>query len=147
MFKITFLLLVSMVTLFAQKGDVSIFVLKDGKALLGAKVIIDSNITVTTDKDGFVNVGLTSGKHQAVIDVIEKGQIIAHARHNFIIAPDQNTEVIVSLSEEGKVTNIDSEASADVAKFADVNGTSEISAVLVKVEGVIVSSKDNKPVA
>jgi hypothetical protein len=146
--KIFLLLIVSLTALFAEKGDVSIFILKDGKPLSHVEVMIDQTVKIVTDKDGFAVASLNPGKHQAVIDVTENGQMIAFARHNFIIAPDQNTEVVLTLKSDGTVANIDNEASVDVAKFADANGTASDSiAIKARVEGIIISSKDNKPVA
>lgn len=132
----------------AKEGDVSIFVLQDGKPLSQAHILIDGKVTLQTDKDGFAASNLPSGKHQALIEVKENQKSIAFVRHNFIVAPDQNTEVIITLSKQGKVDNIDNEASSDVSKYVDSNQIQDNGSLIQTIiSGQILSSKDKKPIA
>ena len=143
---VSFITMILSVALHAASGEVSIFVMQDGKPMADAKIIIDDKISLTTDSDGSAFYKLDIGKHQAVIDVQEAGKSIAFARHNFIIAPDQNTEVIITLNQSGAVENIDVEATADAANYADSNGSMDDTNYAKGIlQGLILSGEDNKP--
>ncbi len=136
-----------MVSLWAATGDAAIFILKDGKPLAHVPITIDHNISVKTDKDGSAFVTLSVGKHQAVIDIKEQGKSIAFARHNFIVAPNEETEVIVTLSQSGRVEHVEVDESQEAQKYLHASSLNEKKQALVTLKGHIFSKEHQRPLS
>ncbi|KIM12038.1 MAG: hypothetical protein KU37_04170 [Sulfuricurvum sp. PC08-66] len=131
--------------LLAGMGELTLFIFRDGMPQSGATVLIDDNLTHTTDADGAIYVRLEEGAHRAVINAYEGERLIAHAKQPFAIAAGQNTELIVALTATGEVARIEAETpagavDANVSQVVEANLTSGILA------GVLVNMEDQKPI-
>lgn len=142
-----FLLVLSITFLLAGKGELTLFVFKDGMPLPNSEAIIDGNLSVVTDGDGSLYLELEEGQHQVVINVMENGAIIAHAKQPFVIASDDNTELLVTLTAQGKLEDILTEAPETAIVKEESNTTVEKVLAKGKLTAKLFSSEDNKAVS
>jgi TonB-dependent receptor len=148
--KIVALILLALTLFAAQEGDLSLYLLKDGKPLSSQTIEIyaqseQKNTLVKTlfsDSDGFAHANLTQGKYQLQIVALEGDTPLVFARKNFLIKAGEESQLILALSQNDTLSFEDSEApkleeKKSVQKLVLENGVVTLS---------ILSSEDNKPI-
>ncbi|MDA3946694.1 MAG: TonB-dependent receptor [Helicobacteraceae bacterium] len=158
----TLLLLLSFtISLFAiETGELSFYLIKDGKPLSNQQVIIFEKVTqqtadikgfatrqtaFTTDNDGYVYTVLPVGSFQLQVVAIEEGTPKAFVKKNFVIKEGKESQIIVALKEDNTIAFEDDEAPKVAAE--DLNTTKLIAKEPGSVMLSLVSSEDQKPVA
>jgi len=121
---ILFLLCFSIYAFAINTGELSFFLLKDGKALKNQNVLIfkkANNINTSsesynkhtefkTDNDGYIYAVLPTGKYQLQLVAKEKHLPQAYIRKNFMIKKDNESQIIVSLNKDNSIKFEDDEA-------------------------------------
>ncbi len=124
----TLLLLLSLnIYAFAlSSGELSLYLLKDGRPLANQEVILFKKSTVTTvdaqsghfdkhaefstDEDGYLYSVLPTGVYQLQLVSKDKGKVQAFIRKNFVIKKDRESQIIVSLKSDNTLAFEDDEA-------------------------------------
>lgn len=139
------LLVITLSSLFAQgeNGTLTVLVMKDGKPLKNAEIMIDGGDDLyRTDEDGSVYAVLSEGRHRLELVANDQGEIIAYAKESFLVRGGKNTQVIISLKYNGLVDNVDKESPvADEVVEKSEDKTLAYGDVVIKV----VSSEDKNP--
>ncbi len=148
-------------SLFAiDTGELSFYLMKDGKPMADQKVVIFKKVMqqtagikgfglkqaeFTTDNDGYVYSILPIGNFQIQVIAVENGVPKAFFRKNFMIKKGKESQVIVSLKEDNTLAFEDDEA----PKIAVIENNA--SKADIKANGVLmmtlVSSEDQTPVS
>jgi hypothetical protein len=116
--KIVSLLLFALTLFGAQEGDLSLYLLKDGKPLNKQSVEIylqgdKKNTLVKTlisDSDGFTHASLKEGSYQLQVIAKENNSPLVFARKNFLIKSGEESQIILALKASNKLSFADSEA-------------------------------------
>ena len=131
-------ILVSMLTLnlfAAAAGELSLYILKDGKPLPKQHVVIfqlpkqESNAfqavqsrpegtEFISDEQGYLAVALPEGNYQLQLVAKEHGVAQAYVKKNFAIAASKQTQIILSLRSDNTLQFTDMEAPATVKETA-----------------------------
>jgi len=141
-------LLVSNTLFAAAMGELSLYALKGGKPLQ-SEALIDDTQKFISDKDGYIFVPLSAGKHSVELYSSENGVMQSYMKKFVFITEGKETQLIVSLKSDGSLSLVDEESSiahnadealseGNVTKKALTYGT---------LEGVIRSGADGKVVA
>lgn len=135
----------------STKGDLSFYLLKDGKPLGAQEVIIYSAsdqklqkvTTLISDPDGYAHVTLDEGKYQLQVLAKEKKTPLAFAKKNFFIKANEESQIILALDTKNELAFEDAEAPKAVAK------EKKTKKVLLKgsISLTLRSSEDQKPIA
>jgi len=120
------ILLTLVVSLFAtQSGELSFYLMKDGKPLSNQIVIIfkkdnlanmnhsgnyNKHSELLTDEDGYIFSVLAIGTYQLQVVAKEGNLPQAYVKKNFIISNDEESQIIVSLKSDNTVAFTDDEA-------------------------------------
>lgn len=151
--KIIILLISLMLSLQAvQTGELSFYVMKDGKPLSNQEVIIfqakDTNYVkhseYKTDKDGYVDASLPVGQYQLQLFSKEQNKLQAFVKKNFIIEQDKESQLIVSLKKDNSILFEDEETPGVVAQ--DAIKTSEQKKEDGFIQLNLTSSEDQKSI-
>lgn len=141
-------------------GNLSFFILKDGKAMANQEIIIFKKENVATinrkgsynkhaefrsDSDGYLYVVLPEGNYQIQVVAKEKSVVQAYAKKKFIIQKDKQTQIIMSLKQDDSLAFIDMEAPKAENEDTQIkqkekkleNGFVQLS---------LISSEDKKPI-
>ncbi|MEA3521581.1 MAG: carboxypeptidase-like regulatory domain-containing protein [Campylobacterota bacterium] len=141
-------------------GELSLYLLKDGKALSNQEVVIfkkenlaeigengtfNKHAEFKSDEDGYFQAILPKGFYQLQLVAKENATPIAYMKKNFTINPNKETQVIVSLKEDNTLAFMDIESAKydDSIEKEDENLTSKEKG---KVLLTLISSEDNKPI-
>lgn len=157
------LLLIGFLTasLFAANGELSLYILKDGKPLPEQTVLIyklpeaqpnefqavstlPKAAEFLTDKEGYLTSALPQGKYQLQVVAKEEGIAQAFVKKNFIIAPAKQTQIILALKNDNTLAFADTEAPEEL-KEAVVEDTKKL--VNGTVALTLLSSEDDTPVS
>ncbi len=125
----TLLLLLLSLNIYAfalSSGELSFYLLKDGRPLANQEVILFKKSTVTTvdaqsghfdkhaefstDEDGYLYSVLPTGVYQLQLVSKDKGKVQAFIRKNFVIKKDRESQIIVSLKSDNTLAFEDDEA-------------------------------------
>ena len=157
----TLLLLISfVVSLYAiETGELSFYLLKDGKPMANQEVIIFKKATqqtahitgystkqaeFKTDSDGYIYSILPEGSYQVQVVAKENGKPQAFVKKNFIIKNGKESQLIVSLKKDDTIEFEDAETPKVAAQDTNVSEvTKERGTVLLTLN----SSEDTKPIA
>ena len=147
--------------LFADNGNLALYLFKNGEPLANQKVKIYklpesksgkklSEIkpvkVVYTDADGSLFTKLQIGKYQLQVVVTKQGKPEAFIRKNFIIDSKKESQVILSLKSDNKLQFADVEATKKLeTKQTEQNSKKELKKGSIAI--TLVSSEDGKPVA
>ncbi len=158
--RLLILLLTFSIALFAiETGELSFFVMKDGKPLKDQTIIIfkksnevlidapakyDRHAEFVTDSDGQLFTVLPTGNYQLQVVAKQNGVAQAFVKKNFVVKQGQESQLIVSLKADDSVDFVDEEA-------PKVSGSDEIKIDnKIKAKGFInlqlTSSEDTKPI-
>ena len=148
--KIVALLLFALTLFGAQEGDLSFYLLKDGKPLSKQTVQIyaqeaQKNTLVTSlvsDADGFAHASLPEGKYQLQVLAKDNKTALAFARKNFAIKAGEESQIILALDASNSLAFEDSEA----PKLVDANASDVVQKESGFVTLTLVSTEDAKPV-
>ncbi len=161
--KILLLLLAFSLSLLAiPTGELSLFILKDGKPLPQQKVLI-YKITANqnqvdlyskakfseflSDEDGYINAILPQGKYQLQVLNKENGTPLAFVKKVFYIKAKKESQIIISLKADDSLLFTDSEApTIDNNLSKQITQTQNKKIEYGDVQLNILSSDDNKPV-
>ncbi len=158
----TLLLLITLtISLFAiDTGELSFYLIKDGKPLSNQQVIIFKKVTeqtadikgfatrqaeFMTDNDGYVYTVLPVGAFQLQLVAIEDGTPKAFVKKNFVIKEGKESQIIVALKEDNTIAFEDDEAPKVASE--DLNVTKSEAKEPGSVMLSLLSSEDKKPVA
>jgi hypothetical protein len=148
------------ISLFAADGELSLYVMKDGKPLpkqtvaiykMGPSVNETANIgsvpkaaQFTTDEDGYLDTALPTGSYQLQLIAMDKGVAQAFVKKNFVIVSAKQTQIILSLKTDNTLAFDDMEAPKALGGAAakDQNVSRQTGALAL----TILSSEDGKPV-
>jgi len=142
-------------SLFAQNfGELSLFVLKNGKPLTNHEIELyklDSNTSTKitnknfiTDEDGYLRADLVRGKYKVQVIVKENSMPLAYAKKNVFIEKGRESQIIISLTSTGGMSFSDVEAPE--AKKGVVE-KKELKKELGTLALTLISSEDKKGVA
>jgi len=157
-----FLLLITLFVsgLFAADGELSLYVLKDGKPLPKQQVVLYKLPDVQpnefqaveampkaaefmTDEQGYLSAGLPKGKYQLQLIARENGVAQAFVKKNFVIAPAKQTQIILSLKTNNTLEFADMEA-PELIQDAAAEQTKALEKGSVAL--TLLSSEDDTPV-
>ncbi len=158
----TVLLLITFVTalLAADTGELSFYLMKDGKPLAGQETVIfkkaqqqtadvvgfsTRQASFKTDADGYIFAVLPTGSYQIQVVAKVDGKPTAFVKKNFVIKKDRESQIIVALNENNSVAFEDEEAPKAAA--ADNNASKTLAAKKGTVLLTLTSSEDRKPIA
>ena len=143
-------------TLLAANGELSLYILKDGKPLPKQEVALfhlgddPSEAAATskiadymTDEDGYLYRTLAAGKYQVQVLAREKGIAQAFVKKNFVIVGGKQTQIILSLKQDNSLGFADMEAPAKL-ETASVEQTKNL--VNGTVALTLLSGEDEAPV-
>lgn len=149
------------VSLFAANGELSLYVLKDGKPLPNQNLVIykietpaadefqvPSNLPEAaefqTDNQGYLTTALPEGNYQLQLIAMENGVAQAFVKKNFVIVDSKQSQIILALK------------SNNTLEFADMEAPAGLEAGAVKKEDkakakgavalILLSSEDETPV-
>lgn len=148
--KIVGLVLFALTLLGANEGDLSLFLLKDGKPLGKQSVEIYAQDkqkntlvqTLTSDADGFAHASLAAGKYQLQVLAKEGEMPLAFARKNFLIQAGEESQIILALSKNDALSFTDSEA----PKLQETNTSEQVALESGFVALTLISSEDGKAI-
>lgn len=146
--------------LFAANGEISVIMLKDGKPLPEQQVLIyelpktqpnefqaidqlPKAAEFITDKEGYINSALPSGRYQLQVVAKEDGVAQAFVKKNFIISRAKQTQIILSLSSTNTLEFADIEAPA---QLQDIAPEAQMKLAKGSVALTLLSSEDETPV-
>ncbi|MHC3995327.1 carboxypeptidase-like regulatory domain-containing protein [Thiomicrolovo sp. ZZH C-3] len=158
MMRILFLVTWLTMSLFAAGGELSLYVLKDGKPLPEQQVVIFTLLSEggevkaekfgsawMTDAQGYLDTAMPEGRYRLQLLATDNGTPQAFVKKNFVIVAGKQTQIILSLKTDNTLSFADVEAPADLATeeatkkdVVRVNGT---------VALTLLSSEDEKPIA
>jgi len=152
--KIFISILLFTITLLAQNfGELSLFVLMDGKPLVEQEIALfrlDNNSSIKieksfrTDEDGYLRSDLKEGRYKVIVISKDNNIPVSYTNKNVYIESSKETQLIISLTSTGKTLFSDIEA-PDVKK----KKTTKID--LKKENGdlelTLISSEDKKKIA
>jgi len=149
--KIVSLLLFALTLFGAEGGDLSLYLLKDGKPLAKQSVEVYSVgeakkslvSTIVSDTDGFATTTLAEGEYQLQVVAKEGNAPLVFARKNFLIKNGEESQLILALSKSNALAFEDSEAPEIVE---DVNTTKTEIAQSGSVVLTLLSVEDAKPI-
>ena len=145
--KIVLLVFVALTLFGAQTGDLSFYLLKDGKPLGQQNVEIYQNkeriTTIVSDADGFAHASLPEGQYQLQVLAKDNTAALAFARKNFAIKAGEESQIILALDASNSLAFEDSEA----PKLVDTNASDVAQKESGFVTLTLVSTEDAKPVA
>lgn len=143
-------LLFFIATVYADEtGTLSLIVLKEGEPLPKQEVSIlntatNKSVAALTDEDGYLGKKLPKGKYQIRLFAKKGQKTIAFVRKNVIVEVDKESQVIISLKKDNRLSFVDTEAPTRLAS-TQVRKKSEVSkgSVVLSIE----SSETKKKVA
>jgi len=155
------LLLVNLVIslLAIDTGELSFYLLKDGKPMANQEVVIfkkgmqqTANIEgyatkqaeFKTDSDGYIYSVLPTGSFQIQVIAIENGVAQAYIKKNFIIKKGKESQLIVSLNRDDTLAFEDLEAPK--VESVDTNITQQKHVEIGTIFVILNSSEDQKPI-
>ncbi len=158
----TLLILITFVTalLAADTGELSFYLMKDGKPLAEQETVIfkkaqqqtadvvgfsTRQASFKTDADGYIFAVLPTGSYQIQVVAKVDGKPKAFVKKNFVIKKDKESQIIVALNESNSVAFEDDEAPKAAA--ADNNVSETLAAKKGTVLLTLTSSEDQKPIA
>lgn len=138
--------LVLLTTAFAAEkvGTFSFVLLKNGKPLPHSEVIIDRKASLFTDVDGYLNRTLDEGVHRIQVIGRENGGAIVYAKQSFTVVSGQNTQMILTLTSDNKLSIVDVETPEAGHVAMDEETLKSLPKGLLHLS--IVSSEEKKPV-
>ncbi|MDY0121795.1 MAG: TonB-dependent receptor [Sulfurimonas sp.] len=144
--KIVLLVFVALTLFGAQTGDLSFYLLKDGKPLGQQNVEIYQNkeriTTIVSDADGFAHASLPEGQYQLQVLAKDNTTALAFARKNFAIKAGEESQIILALDASNSLAFEDSEA----PKLVDTNASDVVQKESGFITLTLVSTEDAKPV-
>jgi hypothetical protein len=161
MMRIFFLVTLLTMSLFAATGELSLYILKNGKPLPRQQVVIfklpaapvpeaekqntwAKGVQFMTDEQGYLNTALPEGEYQLQLVAVDKGTPQAFVKKNFVIAEGKQSQVILTLKTDDTLLFSDVEAPEEIrAKAADTAAKLEKGTVAL----TLLSSEDETPVA
>ncbi|MEJ2501199.1 MAG: carboxypeptidase-like regulatory domain-containing protein, partial [Campylobacterales bacterium] len=161
MMRIFFLVTLLTMSLFAATGELSLYILKNGKPLPRQQVVIfklpaspaqeaekqntwAKGAEFMTDEQGYLDTALPEGEYQLQLVAVDKGTPQAFVKKNFVIAEGKQSQVILTLNTDNTLLFSDVEAPAEIrAEAADTAAELENGAVAL----TLLSSEDGTPVA
>ena len=159
MMRILFLVTWLTMSLFAAGGELSLYVLKDGKPLPEQQVVILELLSDTengaaasemfgaewmTDAQGYLTTAMPEGRYQLQLLATDNGTPQAFVKKNFVIASGKQTQIILSLKTDNTLSFADVEAPADLATEAETKKS--VARVNGTVALTLLSGEDEKPV-
>ena len=146
------LLMATVAALFAaQTGELSFYLMKDGKPLANQQVAIlkTGNTLIkhagyTTDSDGYLYAVLDEGRYQLQVIAVADDTPQAFVRKNFAVEAGKESQLIVSLKGDNTVAFEDEETPTVAA--ADLNVTESVKKALGVVQLSFISSEDDKAI-
>jgi len=135
----------------AAAGELSLYILKDGKPLATQDILIyplseaqsDAGTTFATDAQGYLSAALPGGEYQVQLVAKENGVAQAYVKKNFVITADRQTQIILSLKSDNTLQFADTEAAETVEDNATKAAQNrEKGAVAL----TLLSAEDGKPV-
>jgi len=142
---VTLFLLLTISSLLAeQTGTLSVFSIHNGEPLFGTEITIDASKTYRTDKDGFVQIELSSGTHQ--IEMFAKdlnSNNLGYLKKPVIIKESRDTQVIATFKSE----NIIPEVKIDVPVGELAKQKNYLDGHTGMLNGVVVTSDKSEPIA
>jgi len=156
-------LVVSMLALnlFAAAGELSLYILKDGKPLSNQHVVIfqlpqqmnnaidavqgqPKGTEFTTDNEGYLVAALPEGSYQLQLLARDKGVAQAYVKKNFAIASSKQTQIILSLKSDDSLQFSDTEAPASIKETAlPTDKTAQMGSVAL----TLLSTENAEPVS
>ncbi|MGV6817341.1 MAG: TonB-dependent receptor domain-containing protein [Thiotrichales bacterium] len=128
-----------------EAGTITVFVLKDGRPAENTEVLIDGDLKLVTDSDGWARESLAPGKHRLeVLARDEQGVNLAYFKKPFTIATGLDTQVVVNYSQNDIVKSVDVEepvAAAVVTPKQDIATKGSAELVIA-----VVSSEEKAPI-
>ncbi|MCD6259461.1 MAG: carboxypeptidase-like regulatory domain-containing protein [Helicobacteraceae bacterium] len=148
--KIVILLLCTLTLFGAQKGDLSLYLLKSGKPLSQQSVEIYAQSeqkntliqTIISDADGFAQASLPEGSYQLQVLAKEGKTPLVFARKNFLIKAGKESQIILALDKSNVLSFEDSEA----PKVQDVNASDVVGVESGFLTLTFNSAEDGNPV-
>lgn len=154
---VLFLLTLSLSLFAAGKGDLSFYLLKDGKPLVKQEVIIYAKDSSTssdtlgyskftqdiTDADGSLYTELPAGSYQLQVVAKDNGKLQAYVKKFFVIEENRESQIIISLKKDNTLSFEDLEVPATGAIINKVALKQEKGDVQIS----LLSSEDKKPIA
>lgn len=157
------LLLLGLLTysLFAANGELSLYILKNGKPLPEQTVLIyklpeaqpnefqavetmPKAAEFLTDKQGYLSSALPAGKYQLQVVAKEDGIAQAFVKKNFVIVSDKQTQIILALKGDNTLAFADTEAPEELQQSVAEETKKLING---SVALTLLSSEDDTPVA
>ncbi|MBA3025362.1 MAG: hypothetical protein FP820_03020 [Sulfurimonas sp.] len=154
---VLFLLAFSLSLLAAGKGDLSFYLLKDGKPLAKQEIIIYAKDASTsadkafgytkfaqemTDADGSLYTELPAGSYQLQVVAKENGELQAYVKKFFVIEENKESQIIVSLKKDNTLAFEDLEVPATGAIVNKVALKQEMGDIQIS----LLSSENQKPI-
>ncbi|MGB3961885.1 MAG: carboxypeptidase-like regulatory domain-containing protein, partial [Sulfurimonas sp.] len=142
----------------AATGELSLFILKEGKPLakqklilykqdvaLGANAAFSKHAEFVTDADGSLSTPLPTGAYQVQVLTQEGDKVQAFVKKYFVIEENKESQIIISLKKNNELSFDDRESPAAVAGVAatTVAATQEKGDIQLS----LVSSETQKPIA
>ncbi|HHH72962.1 MAG TPA: hypothetical protein ENL04_03975, partial [Sulfuricurvum sp.] len=148
-------------SLFAANGELSLYILKDGKPLPKQQVLIyklpeqqpnefqavktqPKAAEFMTDEQGYLSTALPTGKYQLQLIARENGVAQAFIKKNFIIVAAKQSQIILSLKSDNSLQFADTEAPAQIEEVAAHQDKRLEKGTLALT---LLSSEDQTPVA
>ncbi len=124
-------------------GTLSFVLLKNGKPLTKNEIVIDGEMALRTDEDGYVNKKLVEGAHTLEVIGRENGVAQVYVKKPFEIVSGQNTQLIVTLDSENKMALED----VELPVAAAVMDEAELAALPKgELKLRIIASEDKQPI-
>ncbi|DAB30111.1 MAG TPA: hypothetical protein CFH84_05855 [Sulfurimonas sp. UBA12504] len=142
----------------ASTGELSLFILKEGKPLAKQKLILykqdvslsanaafSKHAEFVTDADGSLSAPLPAGSYQVQVLTQDSGKIEAFVKKHFVIEENKESQIIISLKKNNELSFDDRESPAAVAGVAatTVAATQEKGDIQLS----LVSTETQKPIA
>lgn len=147
--------------LFAANGELSLYVLKDGKPLPKQHVLIykiqkpiadrPANLSThpqaaefTTDEEGYLSTALPDGTYQLQLIARENGVAQAFVKKPFIISKGKQTQIILSLKSDNTLAFEDTEAPKKIEQVETAKSGKKLEKGSIQL--MLLSSEDQSPV-
>ncbi len=125
-------------------GTLSFVLLKEGKALAQNDIIIDGEMSLQTDNDGYLNKTLSAGMHMLEVVGREKERALVYAKKPFMIVDGQNTQLIITLNQQNTPSFEDIETPKANTQLQDDQNLSQQPKGVLHLH--IVTSEEKKPI-
>jgi len=134
-----------------QHGELSLFVLNEGKPLVSEATIFSvdgkSEMNYKSDNDGYIFAILEEGQHKVELFAKENGVMQSYLRKFVIIKKRKQSQIIVSLNKDNSLSLVDEELPIiqnNEQKSEDNTSKKELTFGILN--GLILSSDDKSPV-